>query len=96
MLQLKKIHDVFQAYREETMPSVYSNWDSLSDTEKESMARMNNFNCGLHIRVNFAEVAEKNIKQYEENIKNKILEQTLILIQRFIQRKIKAAVSVFS
>ena len=49
------------------MPSVYSNWNSLSDLEQESISRMNNFYCGVHILVKFAEVADKVIKQYEEN-----------------------------
>jgi len=58
---------------------------SLSDTEKESMARINNFHCGLHILVQFAEVTDKVIKQYEENTKTQ--EQKLILTKRCIQKR---------
>ena len=64
---------------------------SLSDTEKESMERINNVHCGLHILVKFAEVADKVIKQYEENTKTQ--EQKVILTQRCIQKMMKAAVS---
>jgi len=51
------------------LPAIYSNWDSLSEAEQETLSRLNNFYCGLHILVNFAEDLDGVIKWFEASTK---------------------------
>ncbi|XP_070207979.1 uncharacterized protein [Littorina saxatilis] len=62
----KKFHSLLEDYRKEVLPTVHENWDELSENEQESLSHMNNFYCGLHILVNFAEVSEKVLKRFED------------------------------
>lgn len=41
------------------------NWDKMSDEEKETFTRMNNFFCGLHFVVGLADSAEEVLKVWE-------------------------------
>ncbi|XP_070177757.1 uncharacterized protein, partial [Littorina saxatilis] len=65
----KKFHTLLEGYREEILPQVYSNWDQLSTAEHGALTRVNNFYCGLHILVNFAEVVDKIVAKYESDSK---------------------------
>jgi hypothetical protein len=65
----KKFHTLFLSYREELLPAIYSNWDDLSEAEQETISRLNNFYCGLHILVNFSEVSDGVIKLFEASTK---------------------------
>lgn len=65
----KKFHKLLESYREELLPAIYSNWGNLSDAEQETLSRLNNFYCGLHILVNFAEVSDGIIKRFEASTK---------------------------
>lgn len=67
----KKFHVLLQEYREDILPACYSNWDSMSEAEKKSVTCMNNFFCGLHLLVNFADVTDKVIKSFEDKVKDK-------------------------
>ena len=49
-------------YRADILPDVVSNWEALSEDEKEQLTRMNNFFCGLHFVVGIAEAAEATLK----------------------------------
>ena len=42
-----KFHELLQEFREEVLPQVQENYASLTDTEKESIAKVHNFYCGL-------------------------------------------------
>jgi len=64
----KRFHELLQSYRESILPSIYSNWDELSAEEQQSLTKLNNFYCGLHLLVNFAEVSDKVISDYEKSI----------------------------
>lgn len=50
------------------MPSIYSNWEKLSAEEQQSLTKLNNFYCGLHLLANFAQVSDKVISDYEKYI----------------------------
>ena len=50
------------------MPSIYSNWEKLSAEEQQSLTKLNNFHCGLHLLVNFSQVSDKVISDYEKYI----------------------------
>ena len=62
----KKFHNLLQTYREEILPDVYSNWDELTEDEQTKLVKLNNFYCGLHLLVNFAEIADSVILRYEK------------------------------
>jgi hypothetical protein len=65
----KKFHELLKDYREEILPSVYSGWEELIEGEKESITTMNNIYWGLHILVNFAELSDGIIRDFEMNVK---------------------------
>ncbi|KAK6171932.1 hypothetical protein SNE40_018352 [Patella caerulea] len=62
----KKFHGLLKEYREDILPSIYSNWESLIETEQDSYSSMNNFYCGLHCLVNMAETAQKMLLTVEK------------------------------
>jgi hypothetical protein len=61
----KHFHDLLEAYRQQILPLVYSNWDELSLSERNSCTKLNSFYCGLHLLVNFAELADHVLNEYE-------------------------------
>ena len=63
----KKFHILLTNFREEILPCVHSNWDELTAIEKETLFKMNNFYCGLHMLVNFAELCDKVVKTFHNN-----------------------------
>jgi hypothetical protein len=60
-----KFHALLEDYRTELLPDFVRNWTEFSEEEKTSLSNINNFFCGLHILVNFAEVATKTLQQFE-------------------------------
>ncbi|VDI49876.1 Hypothetical predicted protein [Mytilus galloprovincialis] len=46
---------LLEQYRLEIMQDFLQNWEELSDAEQSLAAKVNNFFCGLHLLVNFAE-----------------------------------------
>jgi hypothetical protein len=62
----KHFHDLLETYRQQILPLVYSNWDELSLSERNSRTKLNNFYCGLHLLVNFAELAGHVVNEYEK------------------------------
>ncbi|KAK6196440.1 hypothetical protein SNE40_001665 [Patella caerulea] len=62
----KKFHDLLKEYREDILPLIYSNWESLTESEQDSYSSMNNFYCGLHLLVNMAETAQKMLLTVEK------------------------------
>ncbi len=57
---------LLETYRAEILPDVMENYDALRDDEREGLTKLNNFFCGLHLLVHFADVATKAIHEYEK------------------------------
>ena len=60
-----KFNELLEEYRRDVLPKVVRDWEELTDEEKEIMGRLNNFFCGLHSLVHFAEVTDKALKEVE-------------------------------
>lgn len=52
-------------YRESILPDVVSDWEILSQHQKDQIIRMNSFFCGLHYLVGLAESAEATLAVWE-------------------------------
>jgi len=46
---------ILEQYRRDVMPMFVDSWNSLSEDERLVTVKVNNFLCGLHLLVNFAE-----------------------------------------
>ena len=57
-----------QELREELLPDVIENWESLSASSQKAIADMGNFFCKMHLLVNFASEADKVLKINESDI----------------------------
>ena len=47
------------------MPQVFQMWESLSDDDRKSLSKVNDFFCGLHYIVALADQAEASLKTFE-------------------------------
>ena len=65
----QKFHTLLKSYRNEILPSIYDSWNELCLEEQESISTMNNFYCGLHILVNFADLSATVVRRFEESMK---------------------------
>ncbi|CAC5358011.1 unnamed protein product [Mytilus coruscus] len=57
--------ELLQNYRTEIMPTFLQNWNELTIGEQTSTVKVNNFFCGLHLLVNFAECLSPILLQFE-------------------------------
>ena len=44
----KNFNELLQAYREEALTAITTNWNELTGEQQEALASMNHFFCGLH------------------------------------------------
>ena len=56
---------LLESLRKELLPTVISNWDSLTDDEKECLGDMGNFFCKVHPLISFAEECNKVLLKFE-------------------------------
>ncbi|XP_046550545.1 uncharacterized protein LOC124260311 [Haliotis rubra] len=61
----KCFNDLLEGYRKEIMPELVETWEEMSNEEKSNCSKINNFFCGLHLLINFAEVTNQVLKKYE-------------------------------
>lgn len=47
-----------EEYRNDVFPKIVRDWEALSGEKNEIIGRFNNFFCGLHPFVHFAEVTD--------------------------------------
>lgn len=62
----KKFQHLLESYRLEILPKVKVGWEQMNDIERDTCGRMNNFFCGLHILVNFADVCAEALNKFEK------------------------------
>ena len=62
-----KFNELIELYRTEVLPLAYHNYDTFTE-EKYAIQNMSNFFCGLHALVNYAETAQKCIRDVENQI----------------------------
>ena len=48
------------------MPNFINNWNELTEAERSMTCKVNNFFCGLHLLVNFAECLSPILKLFEK------------------------------
>jgi hypothetical protein len=63
-----KFNELIEQYRTECLPLAYHNYDTFTEEEKSAIQNMSNFLCGLHALINYAETAEKCIRDVENQI----------------------------
>ena len=63
----KAFNKLIASYRAEILPDVVRNWKDLTTHEKNSMARMYHFFCGMHMVVGMADNASESLKLFETN-----------------------------
>ncbi|WAR22431.1 hypothetical protein MAR_016405 [Mya arenaria] len=56
------------ATMKEIIPLTYHNYDQFSNEERSSLENLNNFFCGLHALVNYAETSQKCMSEVEKEI----------------------------
>ena len=61
----KLFNTLLAEYRAEILPHVYAGWMDLTTEERDQIARMNNFFCGLHFLVALADIAESTLALWE-------------------------------
>ena len=61
----KKFNEEFDVLWEKVAKEVLSNWDELTESEKESVLHVGHFLCGLHLIVNFGSEADAALKAVE-------------------------------
>ena len=61
-----KLGQMFTEYRESLLPNVISNWNSISEEQKEHITTVHKFHCALHALANMATVCEDSIKNWEK------------------------------
>ncbi|CAH1248642.1 Hypp8336 [Branchiostoma lanceolatum] len=66
----KHFNHLLQTYREEILPDVVENWDSV----KKSMRSMDHMHCQLHALIGFATYSDEALKKLED-LWRKTLEQ---------------------
>jgi hypothetical protein len=52
-------------YRKDIMPDVIDGWNDFTEEQKNACSKINNFFCGLHLLVNFAECASPALKEFD-------------------------------
>lgn len=63
-----KFNELLESYREEVLPQVRADYNTMDDKEKETVSRLNNFFCGLHGLAHMANAAQKGL--YEAEVGN--------------------------
>nr|XP_054749592.1 uncharacterized protein LOC129255060 isoform X2 [Lytechinus pictus] len=66
----KKFNELLQNYRRKILPTVVREWAHLTDLERESLSKMNNYFCGLHFIVGLADQAGQTLKVWEDMVFN--------------------------
>ena len=61
----KSFNDLLTAYRSEILPTVVDNWGELLLEQREAMARMYNFFCGMHFIVGMADHTAEALRLFE-------------------------------
>ena len=61
----KSLSDLLTAYRSEILPTVVDNWGELLLEQREAMARMYNFFCGMHFIVGMADHTAEALRLFE-------------------------------
>ena len=61
----KSFNDLLTAYHYEILPTVVDNWGELLLEQREAMARMYNFFCGMHFIVGMAEHTAEAVRLFE-------------------------------
>ena len=64
----KKFNDLMADYRKEIVPEVIAGWAEMSREEQTKLLKMNDFFCGLHLLVAFADQAEATLKLWDKLI----------------------------
>ncbi|XP_033632036.1 uncharacterized protein LOC117293722 [Asterias rubens] len=62
----KKFVQLMQEWREQTLPKVTANWESLSDETKANMTTINDLYCGKHLVLNMQDYAGAALKEWEQ------------------------------
>ena len=63
----KSFNALLASYRADILPTVVTNWNSLSANEQSTLSQMHNFYCAMHLIVNMAENASEALKLIEQN-----------------------------
>ena len=61
----KRFNRLFIEYRNNLIPQIVENWDSLSEDERKEFKKVNEFFCGLHYIVGLADQADECLKIHE-------------------------------
>ena len=61
----KSFNDLLTAYRSEILPTVVDNWGELLLEQREAMAHMYNFFCGMHFIVGMADHTAEALRLFE-------------------------------
>ena len=60
----EKKFQLLQEFRMGTLPKFVENWSSVTKDEQSMCGRMNNFFCGMHLLVHFADICSAFMKNF--------------------------------
>lgn len=61
-----KFNSLLEEYRATILPYTIENYHELDEEGKQSVSKLNNFFCGLHSLVHFAETCSKTLNEFEK------------------------------
>lgn len=64
----KLFNRILEDYRSQLLPQIVQNYNNLSEEQIKSLKCMNNFFCGLHLMISFAESTDKTLKSMEKEL----------------------------
>jgi len=63
-----KFNELLENYRKEILPLTYASYDTFTLEEKTHIESLNNYFCGLHALVNYAEASQKCLLEIENKV----------------------------
>jgi len=78
----KNFNKLLEVYRTEILPTVISNWSTLSFEEKSNISSLNNFFCGMHVIVGLADTAAAVLLEWEKVCSETITVSPYVLVQK--------------
>ncbi|XP_035661622.1 uncharacterized protein LOC118405900 [Branchiostoma floridae] len=64
----KRFNQLLEEYRQEILPHVQQNWETLTTQQQESLSKMNHMYCNLHALIGFATYADEALTELETKV----------------------------
>ena len=69
----KNFNKLLLQYKNEILPEIQLNFNSLTENEQQLCSQINNFYCGLHLHIDIADVCEAALKKEKEYLDGNLI-----------------------